>query len=116
MSCIPSAAYKIIRARCTIRNGNVTVLARRASSARSRTESSITYVLALGTTHNSPRPPRTLPIVRRISGRVHQQVEVVVDLPIPSRAREQHATAPALRSSSRSRAPSNALAVWIDAR
>jgi hypothetical protein len=71
MSAIPSAAYKIIRARCTTRNGNVTVLARRSSSARSWAESAITYVLVLGTTHNSPRPSQSLPIVRKICGRVH---------------------------------------------
>jgi hypothetical protein len=71
MSCIPSAAYKIIRARCTVRNGNVTVLARRSSSARSSPESSTTYVLVLGTTHNSARPPLSLPIVRRTCGHVN---------------------------------------------
>jgi hypothetical protein len=71
MSCIPSAAYKIIRARCTVRNGNVTVLARRSSSARSNSVSSITWVLVLGTTHNSARSSLSLPIVRRICGRVY---------------------------------------------
>jgi len=71
MSCNPSAAYKTILARCTVRNGNVIVLDRRSSSTRSSTESSITYVLVLGTTHNSPRPRLSLPIVRRTSGRVH---------------------------------------------
>ena len=65
MSCIPSAAYRIILARCTVRNGSVTVFARRSSSARSSPESSITCWLALGTTHNSAHPPLSLPIVRR---------------------------------------------------
>lgn len=71
MSCIPSAAYKIILARCTVRNANVTVPARRSSSERSSTESSITYVLVLGTRHNSARSTRSLPIARKICGRVH---------------------------------------------
>jgi hypothetical protein len=71
MSCIPSAAYKIIRARCTIRNDNVTVLARRSSSARSSAVSSITWVLVRGTTHNSALPPLSLPIVRTTFGRVN---------------------------------------------
>jgi hypothetical protein len=71
MSCIPSAAYKIIRARCTIRNGNVTVDARRSNSARSCAVSSIGIVLGLGTTHNSARQPLSLPIVRRTCGRVN---------------------------------------------
>jgi len=60
MSCIPSAAYKIIRARCTIRNDSVTMPARRSSSARSRAESSITWVLVRGTTHNFA-PPTVIP-------------------------------------------------------
>ena len=47
MSCGPSAAYNIIRARCTVRNGNVTVLARLSSSERSSAVSSIGIVLGL---------------------------------------------------------------------
>jgi hypothetical protein len=71
MSCIPSAAYKIILALCTVRNGSVTVQARRSSSARSCSESSITCWLVRGTTHNSARPPLSLPIVRKTCGRVY---------------------------------------------
>jgi hypothetical protein len=71
MSCIPSAAYKIIRARCTVRNGNVTVDARRKSSTRSPVLSSIGIMLGLGTTHNSARLPLSLPILRRTCGRVN---------------------------------------------
>jgi hypothetical protein len=69
MSCTPSAAYKIILARCTVRNGNVTVPARRSSTTRSSAESSTTYVLVLGTTHNSARPALSLPILRRMERR-----------------------------------------------
>jgi excisionase family DNA binding protein len=63
MSCTSSAAYRIILARCTVRNGNVTVDALRSSSSRSSPVSSITYVLILGTTHNSARfcAPRVIP-------------------------------------------------------
>ncbi len=60
MSCIPSAAYRIILARCTTRNGIVTMLARRSSSARSSPESSITYWLTRGTTHHFAAP-RSIP-------------------------------------------------------
>jgi hypothetical protein len=69
MSCIPSAAYKIIRARCTVRNGNVTVDARLSNSARSCAVSSIGIVLGLGTTHNSARHALSLPIARKTCGR-----------------------------------------------
>ena len=71
MSCIPSAAYKIIRARCTVRNANVTVAARRSSSMRSSAVSSIGIVLGLGTTHNSAPANQTLQIARKTCGRVN---------------------------------------------
>jgi hypothetical protein len=71
MSCIPSAAYKIIRARCTVRNGNVTVDARRSSSTRSSVVSSIGIVLGLGTTHSSVPAGRSLQIARITCGRVY---------------------------------------------
>jgi len=71
MSCIPSAAYKIIRARCTVRKGNVTVEERRSNSTRSFIVSSIGIVLGLGTTHNSARALLSLPKVRRTCGRVN---------------------------------------------
>ncbi len=57
MSCIPSAAYRIIRARCTVRNGNVTVDARLSSSERSSAVSSIGIVLGLAR-HIIPRAHR----------------------------------------------------------
>ena len=71
MSCIPSAAYKIIRARCTVRNGNVTVPALRSSSTHSSIVSSIGIMLRLGTTHNSAPADRSLQIARRTCGRVN---------------------------------------------
>ena len=70
MSCIPSAAYSTILARCTSRQVKVGVFARRSSSARSSCVSSIAQLDLRGIVAIIRQPPlvsftNTLPDFRR---------------------------------------------------